>query len=117
MKKVVDIKAVSLDEITKHLEEGWELYGYPIMSGGLNPYLYQCMVKYTDEEIEGKIVEVIKVEAYINEVITSGCPDISSKAKQYIESGYQPYGTVMINRIDNHGLFTAYAYLAMAKYK
>ena len=118
MKKITDIKAVTLDEVMKHLKNGWELYGYPMVPAGNAPYPhYQCMVKYADEEIVGKIVEFIEIEAHVNEVVGGRHTELTSKAKKHIEAGYQPYGFINRTRTNQHGDCFTYDYLAMVKYE
>jgi hypothetical protein len=104
--------------VTDYIKNGWDLYGYPCMSAGDDAYPYQTIVKYSDEEIEGSIVEMIMLEDSTTKDVYGDkiYPDVCKKANEYIKNGYQPYGPVLLKYKENLGTFVE-QYLAMVKYK
>lgn len=119
MKRIVEIKCVDFSECAKYIKEGWDLYGVPCMTIGEHAGPMQTIVKYSEEEIGGNIVETItlKDSAYTDEDRYRIYPDICKKADEYIKKGYQPYGSVMSKHEFKYGTNYVDQYLAMVKYE
>ena len=119
MKKIVEIKSIGFNKVADYIKEGWDLYGVPCMTIGENAIPMQTIVKYSDEEIGGNIVETImlKDSATTDDDGYRSYPDICKKANEYIKNGYQPYGTVMSIHKLKYGTNYVDEYLAMVKYE
>lgn len=115
MKKITKIEVVEFIDVQGYLNDGWSLYGYPLVSTGLYAGGYQCMVKYSDEEVGEKVVDYTTINSSF--CGNQGSP-VSVMAEGWMKIGFQPYGPILERRDqEEDGRVWVRQTLAMVRYE